>query len=347
MAAPELLKTTLRLNATRTKIMNKGGVADQVYTNNYLFDLMKEEGAIKVGDFGRAAEFDLLYQGNSTAKWMNRYEKYNTEPGTEFKPAVFELKKLGATAVGDIDTIDENSSDEKVWSFVKEKTSDALSSIQDNFETGLHNTGTDPKAILGIRAVIADDPTSNPTAYNNGGIDRSLSANSFWRNQYNTSAGLAATVTFATGGKAAMRAMYKTCKQNAPKSVSGKSKETSVIYTHWDVHNAYEASLDSNDAHVRKDDKYGAGFPHLVYRMTIPVVPGDDTNISGRMYFLNLNKDSKGNPFFGLYIDKRSNFSLGEWMEDPEADVVVQKIKVRGVFAGPYMKTHGVIYGIS
>lgn len=347
MALPEASKITLRLNATRTKIMNKGGLADQVYVNNYLLEMLKEFDAIKEGDFGRAVEFDMLYQGNSTAKWMNRYEKYNTEPGTELKPALFELKKLGGTAIGDMDTIDENDSDEKVWDFVKEKTNDALSSIQQNFETGLNNTGTDPKAVLGIRAVIADDPTSNPTAYNVGGIDRSSSANSFWRNQYNASAGLGATVPFSTDGKSAFRAMWSICERNAPKVVAGKKKTPSIIYLHWDVHDAYEAIHDSNDLHVRKDDKVGSGFRYLVYKGNVPLVPGDSSNISGRAYFLNLNKDSKGNPFFGLYIHEKANFALGKWMEETDQDVYIQKIKVRGVFGGPYMKCHGVIYGIS
>lgn len=347
MALPEASKITLRLNATRTKIMNKGGVADQIYANNYLLDLMKEKGAIKIGDFGRAAEFDMLFQGNSTAKWMNRYEKYDTEPGTEFKPALFELKKLGATAVGDMDTIDENDSDEKVWDYVKEKTSDALSSIQQNFEAGLNNTGTDSKAVLGIRAIIADDPTTNPTAYNVGGIDRSSAANSFWRNQYNTSAGLGATVNFATDGKAAMRAMWSICKRNAPKVVAGNKKEPSVIYCHWDVLDSYEAIHDSNDLHVRSDETAGSGYPHLVYKRIVPLVPGDSSNIDGRMYFINLNKDGKGNPFFGLYLHEKANFALGKWMEESDQDVYVQKIKVRGMFGGPYMKCHGVIYGIS
>lgn len=347
MAAPELDKTTLRLNATRTKIMNKGGLADQVYKNNYFFETLDEEGAIKVGDFGRSVEFDMLYQGNATAKWMNRYEKYNTEPGTELKPAIFEIKKLGGTAVVDIDSIDENDSDEKIWDIVKEKTTDALSSIQENFETGLHNTGTDVKAILGIRAVIADDPTSNPTAYNNGGIDRSVSANSFWRNQYNTSAGLGATIPFSTDGKAAMRAMWSTCKKAAPKAVAGKKKEPTIIYADWDVVDSYEAIHDSNDLHVRKDDKVGSGYPFLVYKRVVPLIPGDAANIDGRMYFINLNKDGKGNPFFGLYIDKRSNFKLGKWIEETDQDTYIQKIKVRGILGGPYMKCHGVIYGIS
>jgi len=109
---------------------------------------LKEHKAIKVGEFGKGAEFDLLVEGNTTAKWMNRYEKYNTTPGTETRAAIYELKKLGATAVGDKDTINENDSDEQVWDFVQEKTNNAMSEIAETLETGLHNTGTDVKAVL-------------------------------------------------------------------------------------------------------------------------------------------------------------------------------------------------------
>ncbi len=342
--AIETNKTTLRLNATRPKIMNKGGVADQVYSSNHFFNALKEYGAIKVGEYGLEAKFDMLYQGNGTSKWMNRSEKYNSEPGTEFKPAIWDLKKLGATAVGDTDTIDENSSDEKVWDFVKEKTSDALADIQANFETGLHNTGTDAKAILGLSATIADDPTSNPTAYNVGSIDRTSAANSFFRNQYNTSAGLAATYAMATAGKSSFRAMYSKCMQSAPKGLAGNKGEPTIIYLDWDLYDGYEAIHDSNDLHVRTYNVAKSGFKGLMYR-NAELIPGTNANLDGRAYFLNLNKDSKGNPLFGLYLDKRSNFNLGEWMEETDADILIQKIKVRGFLGGPYMKVHGVLYG--
>lgn len=344
MPSTEINKTTLRLNATRPRIMNKGGVADQVYTSNWFFNALKEYGAIKVGEFGLEAKFDMLYQGNDTAKWTNRYERYNTEPGTEFKPAIWDLKKITVSAVGDSDTIDENSSDEKIWDFVKEKTSDALAAAQAHLETGLHNTGTDSKAILGLRATIADDPTANPTAYNVGGIDRTSSSNSFFRNQYNTSAGVAATYTMATDGKTSFRKMYSKCMQQAPKGLSGSKSEPTIIYLDWDLYDGYEAIHDSNDLHIRSDNTAKSGFKSLMYR-NAELIPGTATNLDGRAYFLNLNKDNKGNPLFGLYVDKRSNFSLGEWMEESDQDVLIQKIKFRGFLGGPYMKVHGVLYG--
>lgn len=344
MPSTEINKTTLRLNATRPKIMNKGGVADQVYVANFFFEMLKNKKAIKVGEFGLEAKFDLLTQANATAKWTNRYEKYNTEPGTEFTTAIWDLKKVTATAVGDTDTIDENDSDEKIWDFVKEKTTDALSQGQQTLETGLHNTGTDSKQIFGLRATIADDPTSNPSAGNIGGISRS--ANSFWRNQYNTSTSpaIAATWSMSTDGKSSFRAMYSTCMKNAPKAMAGTDKEPTIIYLDWDLYDGYEAIHDSNDLHIRTDETAKSGFRFLKYR-NATLVPGTNSNIDGRAYFLNLNKDSKGNPLFGLYVDKRSNWSLGSWMEETDADVLVQKIKWRGFLGGPYMKTHGVLYG--
>lgn len=335
---------TLRLNATLPKLMNSGVIADQVYNANHFFNALKEYGAIKVGEYGLEAKFDMLHQGNDTAKWMGRYENYNTEPGTEFKPAIWDLKKLGGTATADIDTLDENSSDKEIWDFQKEKTNDVVSAIQSTFESGLHNTGTDPKAVLGLRATIADDPTANPTAYNVGGFDRTLAANSFFRNQYNTSAGLAATYAMATQGKQYFRAMYSKCMQSAPKGLAGNKGEPTIIYLDWDLYDGYEAIHDSNDLHVRTDNVAKSGFKGLMYR-NAELIPGTHANLDGRAYFLNLNKDSKGNPMFGLYIDKRANFVPRPWMELPKSDIMVQKVKVRGFTGGPYMKIHGVVYG--
>lgn len=338
MAAPELSKTTLRLNATRTKIMKAGGLADQVYTNNYFYDYLKKMKAIHVGEYGRGIEFDLLDTGNTTAKEMNRYEKYDTTPGTETRTALFEVKKIGATAVVDIDSIDENTSDGKVWDIVKVKTGDALDAIQNRFETDLHAVASSSKYMLSVRDLIADDPTANPTAYNVGGIDRSSSTFSYYRNQYNTTAGVAATWTMATDGKASMRAMWSTCVKNAPKNKGAQMREPKMIVADWDLVDAYEAIHDSNDLHIRKDDKVGSGFRHFIYKLNIPVFPDDDANFDGRMYFINTD-------FFGLYVESKSNFTLGKWIEPSDQDAHIQKIKVRACLAGSTWKCHGVLYG--
>lgn len=340
MPAPELSKTTLRLNATRTKILKKGGLADMVYLNNYFYDYLKKMDAIHVGDYARGVEFDLLDTGNTTSKWMNRYEKYDTTPGTETRAAMFDLKKLGATAVVDIDSVDENSSDEQIWDIVEVKTKDALDAIQNTLETGMHAVATDNKRILSVRDLIADNPTSNPSAYRVGGIDRSSSTFSYYRNQYNTTAVLGATVNFSVDGKAAMRAMWSTCVKNAPKNKGSTTREPKMIVADWDVVDAYEAVHDSNDLHIRKDDKVGSGFRHFVYKLNVPVFPDDDTNFDGRMYFINTD-------YFGFYVDKKSNFKLGMWLEPADQDAHIQKIKLRGVLAGAQWKCHGVIYGIS
>ncbi len=344
MTSSRLSDTTLRLNATLPKIMNSGVLADQVYASNWLLNALKEYGAVKVGKYGLEAKFDLLYEGNDTAKWMSRYENYNVEPGTEVKPAVWDLKKVGGSATVDIDSIDENASDEEIWDVQKTKSEDVVSAVSQAFETGLHNTGTDSEAILGIRATIADDPTSNPTAYKVGGVDRTVSANSFWRNQYNTSAGVAATWAMATAGKTSFRAMYSKCMQNAPKGLAGNKSEPTIIYLDWDLYDGYEAIHDSNDLHVRSDKTAKSGFKNLMYR-NAELIPGTNSNVDGRAYFLNLNKDSKGNPLFGLYIDSSANFKLGKWMELPKADVLIQKCKTKAFLGGPYMKIHGVLYG--
>jgi len=138
--------------------------------------------------------------------------------------------------------------------------------------------------------------------------------------------------------------MYSTCTQNAPKVLPGNKKEPNCIYLHWDLYDGYEAIHDSNDLHIRSDETARSGFQFLRYRNAV-LVPGTATNLDGRAYFLNLHKDSKGNPLFGLYVDSRSNFKLGKWIEETDQDVYIQKIKFRGFVGGPYMKTHGVLYG--
>jgi len=335
----------MRLMATRTNILNAGGdLGDQVYVKNHFFDALKKNKAIKIGKYGKGVEFDLLTESSGNSKWMNRYEKYTVSGRPEGRPVVFELKKLGTTAQIDKDSINENSSDEKIWDVVEEASKDSLADITRTLETALHNTGTDTKAILGLRAIVADDPTSNPTAYNVGGLSRT---NSYWRNQYNTSAGLGATVNFSVDGRAALRSLWTICVRNAPKSAAGTDAEPSLIYCDWDVYNLYQGIHDANDLHVRKDDKVGSGFRSLVYMLNVPIIPGDNANIDGRLYMLNLNKDSKGNPFFGFYIDSMSNFDLGEWIMPADQPVHLQQIDLRGVFGGPFMKVHGVMYGIS
>ncbi len=335
---------TLRLNATLPKLMNSGVLADQVYASNWFLNALKEYGAVKTTKVGLEAKFDQLYEGNDTSKWMGRYENFNVEPGTEVKPALWDYKILGATAVVDMYSVNENMSDEEVWDVQKTKSNDSTAALTQTFETGLHNTGTDTKAILGIRATIADDPTSNPSAYNVGAIDRSSSTNSFWRNQYNTSAGINATWTMSSEGKSVFRKMYSKCMQSAPASMAGNKSEPTIIYLDWDLYDGYEAIHDSNDLHVRTDKIAKSGFKGLMYR-NAELVPGTNSNIDGRAYFLNLNKDSNGNPLFGLYIDSNFNFKPGKWMEEVKKNILVQKVTTLAFLGGPYMKVHGVCYG--
>ena len=345
---PEISKITMRLNATRTKLQNAGGFADQVYGQSYFYNYLSEVGAIHVGAYGRGVEFTLQTAGQGGAKWMSRFEKYNTSGHPEMKAASFGVKKLGTAARVDIDSIDENDSDAKVFEIAAAAYQDALAEVEDKFEDGLHNTGTDPKAMLGIRALIADDPTANPVAYNAGGLSRIAGADVFWRNQFKDVSVIDAGA-IATRLKPEVRAMFSLCVRNTPK---GKSKENptkrtkrwpDLVIAQWDLWDGWEGLLDSNDRHERSDKTASTMFPNFVIKGVVPVFPDDHTNMgtaaAGRIYMINTSH-------FGLYVEKKANFAMGKWIETADQDVNISKVKVRAILAYDVAKCHGVIFAL-
>lgn len=344
---PELSKVTLRLNATRTKLQNAGGLADQVYTQNYFFNYLKEADAIHVGSWGRGVEFTMKTEGQGGGKWMNRFEKYNTDGHPKAITASFGLKKLGTTARIDIDTVDENDSDARVFDISAAAYQDALAEVEDKFEDALHNAGTDPKAMLGLQALIADAPSANPTAYNVGGIDRSTTAGAFFRNQYKNMASTDSGA-IATRLQPDVRDMFSRCVRNTPK---GKAKENptkqtrrwpNLIVAQWDVWDGWEGILDSNDRHERSDKSASMGFPVFYIKGVVPVFPDDHsgmgTSSAGRIYFINTSH-------FGLYVCKKANFAMGKWLEPEDQDVLISKVKTRATLAYDIAKCHGVLFG--
>jgi hypothetical protein len=343
---PETSKSTMRLNATRTKLMEAGGLADQVYTQNYFYNYMNEVDAIHVGKYGRGVEFTLKTEGQGGAKWMSRFEKYNTDGHPKTQAASFKPMKLGTTARLDIDSVDENDSDEKVFDISAAAYQDALAEVEDKFEDGLHNAGTDAKAMLGLRALIADVPSSNPTAYNAGGIDRSVAAGAYFRNQFKDSS-LIDAGAIATRLLPDVRDMFSRCVRNCPR---GKAKENptkqtrrwpNLIVTQWDLWDGWEGILDSNDRHEKSDKSASMGFPVFYIKGVVPVFPDDNSGMgtaaAGRVYMINTSH-------FGLYVESKANFAMGKWLEPQDQDVLISKVKVRAVLAYDVAKCHGVIF---
>lgn len=335
--APELDKLTLRLNASTLKCINAGGLFDQVWTVSYLFDTFKRFKSVKVDNWGRGVEMKMKDKGNQTAKANTPYGEYDTTPGTGARPAIFDPKILTATAVISEHEIDEleDAEDKDIVRTDKEKTSDALAAMTNELEDWLHNSGTDPDEIFGLFALVSATPTANPSAGNVGGIDRSVSANSYYRNQVASGAIGAA----ATNLKPALRSLYSKCHKAAPANFTAEKREPTTIILDWDAWDALEASYDANDLHERSDKIARSGFRHIFFR-NAEVFADPHSTMSGKVLVLNMFD-------LALYVWKRANFKQGMWIEPSKQRIRVKKLTTTCALGYGHPKIHGYGAGIT
>jgi hypothetical protein len=158
---------------TQTKIIPK--MTDNIFRQIPLLNRMKDKEMPLDG--GTKVMVPLEYAQNSAGGWYSGAETLNNTDLETFTAAEFDWKQhYGSIVINRLDEL-KNSGDAAVLKFVTSKVKNAERSMRDRFATGVWNSGSDPKAILGIRAFLS---TSN--VY--GGI--SQTTYSWWASQINS-----------------------------------------------------------------------------------------------------------------------------------------------------------------
>lgn len=274
-----------------TTIANYSGkLADNVTNHNPLLQKMKESGNITFASGGTKIRQELEYGENSTAKWYSGLEELDTTVSDVVDAADFDWKQLSVNVI--VSGLDEvkNSGKEAIHDFVKTKVKNAEKTAHNKVATALFSdgTGSGGKELTGLQAIVSDTATNNV-----GSIDRSVTANAFWKNQiydFSTEAsGNASATNILTG----MNTLWRRCTRGV---------DVPKIVVMDDLYMGFYETATQDIQRIQSTSRGALGFEEYIYKGK-PVVY-DSSCPASHLYMLNTD--------FLYFRPKRSrNFTMG------------------------------------
>jgi len=173
---------------------------------------LKESGNIVRESGGVSFQEKLTYASNGTVQFQGEYDTYDTTPQDVITSAEFAQKIITGTVTMSGLELEQNAGKERIVSLMAEKMTNLEESLKNTLGTNLYSdgTGSGGKEMGGLQLLIADDPTTGTV----GGIDRSTTDGTFFRNKlYNFST--ESVTKSATTIQAAFNTLYRRCQAQA------------------------------------------------------------------------------------------------------------------------------------
>lgn len=255
-------------------------------------------------------------------KYYSGYETLDISPSDVFSAAEYPWKQAAVvvTASG-LETEIQNSGKEAVINLLEKRISNAMKTMSNNISTGIYSdgTGTSGKQITGLEAQVATVVTSGTV----GGIDRSVTTNTFWRNQTLQDSTFSSATVLAK-----MEALWITC-------VRGTDKPD-LITTDDGGYAAYWAALQAFQR-IASDTKGKLGFEELAFLSARVIYDGDSGHRDNTMYFLNTDYI-----YFRPHSDR--NFVPLPKRESVNQDAIVVPIVFAGNLTASNLARQGVLW---
>lgn len=263
-------------NVLTTTLENRTGkLADNMLKNNALLARLKERGNVRPIDGGSKIVEEIEY-GESDNYWYTGYDTLTFNGPQLFTAATYDLKLLAAPVGASGEEILKNSGRERVIDLVEAKMKNAEKTLMNQMSKAIYSdgTGSSGKELTGLKALVADDPTSGTV----GGINRATSGNEFWRNQAKVNTVALTTSTI----KGEMQKMYL--------NASRGTDRPDLIVADDSMFSLYENSLVDQMRFVN-NKLADAGFMNLKYKGADVIYDGGMGGAcpEGHMYFLNTN----------------------------------------------------------
>lgn len=260
-----VLATTIE---SRTKKL-----ADNVTNNNALLYRLKERGNIKPITGGTKIVEELEY-GESDHVWYSGYDTITTTNPQVFTAAEYNLKLLAAPVACSGEELLKNSGEERMIELMAAKYRNAEKTLMNQMSVAIYSdgTGSSGKQLTGLKALVADTPTSGTV----GGINRATSGNEFWQN-YAATADEALTKDTIY---AAMNKAYLSCSRGTDRP--------DLIVADDEMYQLYESSLIAQQRFMNSK-LADAGFENLKFKGADVIYDGGIGGAcpAGHMYFLN------------------------------------------------------------
>lgn len=172
-ALTEIVTTTLR---NRT-----GKLQDNVSKNNALLNRLKKKGKVKTVSGGRTIVQEMEYAENGTFKRYSGYEVLNIAPSDVFTGAEFNYAQAAvAISMSGLEML-QNSGENAIIDLLESRIANGERTMTNNIALDCYSDGTADggRQIGGLQLLVSTTPTTGTV----GGIDRSTSIGSFWRNK--------------------------------------------------------------------------------------------------------------------------------------------------------------------
>lgn len=251
-------------------------LADNVTAQNALFRALKEAGNVQITG-GDPIYEQMSFAENGNGGSYSGYDPLPTAPSDVVSSAQYSLKQYAVPVVfsGREELI--NAGKEQIIDLVEArvKVAEATMANMLNRDAYLDGTGNNGKNLTGLAAAV---PLSSTNTY--GGINRSVSANAFWKNKTFTAS------TDGTGVAATGTALIGYWNKFVLDLTRGTDKP-SIIIASPTIFALFESGL-QNMQRVMEADSASAGFKRVMFQ-GIPVehddsASGISTNVA---YFLN------------------------------------------------------------
>lgn len=169
----EIVTTTLR---NRT-----GKLADNVTKNNALLARLKKKGKVKTVSGGRTIAQEMEYAENGTFKRYAGYEALNISPSDVFTSAEFNYAQAAcAVSISGLEML-QNSGPNAIIDLLESRIQNAEKTMTNNIALDCYSDGTADggRQIGGLQLLVSSTPATGVV----GGIDRSTTIGSFFRNK--------------------------------------------------------------------------------------------------------------------------------------------------------------------
>lgn len=279
-------------------------LADNIFVGTPELRRAKEK-SYKLVDGGTKIIAPLEYAAGNF-QWYSGAETLNTADADVLTAATYDWRQCAAPIT--VSRLDElkNMGEAQVIDFVKTKMKSAEKTMRQNMSVAFFNAGSDPKAPVGLRAIVG-------TANTIGGI--SQSANSWWAGQVDSST--------TTLGLTALESVFMNCSED--------NEQPTVAYTTKALYAKYWGLLQPQQRFV-DEASAKAGFTSLMFN-GIPVLACSNAPAS-HWFFVN-------ESYLYIFAHKDEDMKMDDF-ERPRN----QNVKSAMVFwAGAYGSTNNRYHG--
>jgi hypothetical protein len=251
----EIVTTTLR---NRT-----GKLADNVSKNNALLNRLEKKGKRKMVNGGRTIVQEMEYAENGTFKRYSGYEALNISPSDVFTSAEYNYAQAAvAVSISGLEMI-QNSGEPAIIDLLASRIGNAERTIKNNIALDVYSDGTADggRQIGGLALLVSTSPTTGTV----GGIDRSTTVGSFFRNK--------AFSSVTNGGAAATSANIQTYMNRLYLQLVRGSDKPDIAVADNNYWRLYLESLQAIQR-ITTDASASAGFDSLKYMEMDVVLDG-------------------------------------------------------------------------